>query len=405
MSLFSYTDPAVLAALNPVLVPIGRELREVTYRVTSLCDVRTAEDLPERCLIGSVDAASFVQSEAGWSVRYVDAAPESDTTVRYKADSKLLTVAPRWRGIAGPVGVVREPKRWVDVIRWVFPYGIPADWAKHQQSHLHSHCNIEVLTCRNTPPAVAFCPDAFLNTVVCPVPATRLSDLPLVFDRISQDERVACGFSLRLEEGRSAVAYVLSDVRDFKVTPETAWRRRALQTGIVPREKGFWSRDNGVGKSCVVLGNQYNLIVDCAFRDVEWIVEHLHVAGLIGGADPAGQVRDADAPEARAIVVPTVTALTRAPLIPRGRKDGRKLAFLRITDEKTFERALALNPCGAYPGARDELHALQIDCAKKLLAALSEIGVQSKRRWRVVRKALNYVARVDIGKPEEPVVN
>ena len=83
MSLFSYTDPAVLAALNPALVPIGRELRGVTYRVTSPCDVRTADDLPERCLIGSVDAASFVQSEDGWCVRYVDAAPESDTTVQY----------------------------------------------------------------------------------------------------------------------------------------------------------------------------------------------------------------------------------------------------------------------------------------------------------------------------------
>ena len=104
-------------------------------------------------------------------------------------------------------------------------------------------------------------------------------------------------------------------------------------------------------------------------------------------------------------MVPTVSALTCAPLIPRGRKDGRKLGFLRITDEKTFERALALNPCGAYPGARDELHALQIDCAKKLLAALSEIGVKPKRRWRVVRKALKYVARVGSGKPDEPAVD
>ena len=287
----------------------------------------------------------------------------------------------------------------------MFPYGIPRDWAKAQQDRLHSRYNIEVLTCRDTPQGGSFFPDAFLHTVVCPVSASRLSDLPLVFERISQDERVACGFSLRLEEGRGAVAYVPSDVKDFNVTPETAWRRRALQTGIVPREKGFWSRDNGVGKSCVVLGNQYNLIVDCAFRDVEWIVEQLHIAGLIGGADLACQARDADAPEARAIVVPTIAALTCAPLIPRGRKDGRKLGFLRITDEKTFERALALNPCGAYPGARDELHALQINCAKKLLAALSETGVQSKRRWRVVRRALKYVARVDIGKPEEPVGN
>ena len=67
-------------------IPIGQTNR-TTVESKEPAQVRQASDLPAVLFLGSLDYDSFTQHAAGWSVRYVDADPQTFVEVDFDATS------------------------------------------------------------------------------------------------------------------------------------------------------------------------------------------------------------------------------------------------------------------------------------------------------------------------------
>jgi hypothetical protein len=121
----------------PTLIPIGRRTGEVRNLDTSPGSVRSANDLPERFLTGTLDPSSFSLTGKVWRARYVDAAPGSWTTVELNERGQLR-VETWWQGVQGAISYCGFPPTWARAVQTTFLHEIPGDWANLQRERLQS---------------------------------------------------------------------------------------------------------------------------------------------------------------------------------------------------------------------------------------------------------------------------
>ena len=105
--------------------------------------------------------------------------------------------------------------------------------------------------------------------------------------------------------------YIEGRCDDVRINPADTFVRAWEQTGLAPDSAPLWERPANRPAALTVRRRHYSLVVQCAFRDIERVVEHLHAHRLID-----------DASWAESAVLEN-----HAVILPLALRDGRELRF------------------------------------------------------------------------------
>jgi hypothetical protein len=288
----------------PRLIPLGRPTdRPVMPPFRAPADVVGASDLPRELFTSVLRPESFLARDDGWDVRYVGNTPDTFIDVSYERSAGALTASHVWRGVPGPVTTVKR-NRWEELTT-AFVLGAPSDWDSVLQERLMGRFNVRYEIGPLEPRRFILFPTALFNRIICPIPITQLRRAVAALYEMRADPEIGRTGPARLEWTISAVEYRDGEGLASPTNPAEAAILTRTHLGLLPIEppKAYAGSDGD--RVLMVRRAHYNVVVCCAFADVERVIEHLYRARVVGGACPTGgEEVHLSQPEFRAIVMP-----------------------------------------------------------------------------------------------------
>jgi hypothetical protein len=269
--------PAFKVAQETGFIPIGQTNR-ATVECRPPAEVEQVSDLPARLFLGALDHGSFSKRATGWSVRYVDADPQTFVEIDFDTGNKHpLVVRHVWRGIEG---VVTHTKgSWQEATR----YGglFSGKWHRHINTQMCSRYNLRVFEEPKTPPfqfAHSY-PEGFYFTLLCPVPTHRLIDLVKLLDILDADYDVAGRVLMYVVKTPSRIEYVRDRCFDIPKDPVEVATYSRQRTGLPCRGLPYWD-DSGIS---ILHVNRWVYLAHIVFplRDLERVLAHGRAQGFL----------------------------------------------------------------------------------------------------------------------------
>jgi hypothetical protein len=321
-------DPTPADTLDLAFIPVGATHRAPLGDCLPPPEVRTADDLPSRLLLGDLDRERFRADPSGWSVRYRDADPETYVDLRFDAKTRLLVFTQVWRGLAGPE-VWARGEDWSEAARTAC-LRFPQIWDARAAWRLETRYNLRYLAGSVGRSRIVGLPDGDFREVVVPIPLRRLPQLALALATLEVDRTVAAVVTVFATLVQQQVDYVEGRCPELPTDPEALARRSREAVGLPCHELPGWQQTPGGPLTLSVRRWVYLAHVGCAFRDLLRVLGHLHHFGLVGDAE-----WDCDAHprglEWRALVLPAGLSAEggRPQLFDEG--PTRRVAYGRLT--------------------------------------------------------------------------
>jgi hypothetical protein len=336
-----------LPELIPI-VPVTRAPLVGYQRPSAVC---SASNVPGRLFIGTLEPSRFTLTPDGWTVRYAGSAPDTYVDVCYARSSNQLSAAQVWRGVPGPCTCTGDD-RWEALCKG-YLFGLPADWEELLRKRLGDGLNVHYMPETSGTFRYVFFPDGIFYSVVCPVRLADLRTAVRVVRAIDADPCVMGCVMARLELTVSAVNYLEGSSSEVPSDPVAAWIQAWRRDGLMPVELPLWeTRPSDGSRALTVRRLHYNLVLGCAFADLELVLEHLHRHGLVGVA--ASRLHDdshVHTPEFRALLIPALTGLGRAQIQFFDEAGTRRLTYRAVADhEKELVACEMIDGAGASGG-------------------------------------------------------
>lgn len=224
-----------LSAL-PYSISLSRHLpvrRPFTFKNWTLSAVRSADDLPPYLMLGPLDAASFTQSEEGWSARWQGTEPDTHFDVTYEAQADQWVIRQTWRGIDGGISYYSAQvplERAVTTLYARFP---PA-WQEGIKTLLESTYQITVVPKPQGGYTLCGTPDGALHTIVFPVAVKDLRATQERIARLAQSAGLCYPLGVEARRIFQAINYVEGKAPHWTAQSWLVFIQSAAETGLPP---------------------------------------------------------------------------------------------------------------------------------------------------------------------------
>lgn len=280
----------------PKLLPLPAIQRPVTVPVDKLAEVKSAADLPERLLLGDLDAGSFRHEKKGWSAVWRDADGHS---AKFRCAGGLSSLELRYDDDEAVTLVTAE--RFAELAQTIQNIH-PGAWLARLAEKLEAAYNLRVFPHREEDAVGGDFPDGHLLTLVMPVPADRLADIVELHKRLGTDAAIRGGIDGYLRYGFSTVNYIEGRNHPMLAHPAGLVLHHVNALGTPAAEMPAREEDASGTMAWTLARSHYLYVAHCHLRDMARFVERLAGAGLV--AAPSGREGWPHGPEFGAAILP-----------------------------------------------------------------------------------------------------
>ena len=265
----------------PKLLALPAVERPVRIPVTHFAEVKSADDLPDRLLLGDLKPESFRWEKKGWSAEWLDADGHrarfrfagglSSLELSYRGDEAVtLTTAERFVDLGQTVQTI-HPGAWLDILG----------------RHLDGQYNLRVFPHREDDAVGGDFPDGHLLTLVMPVPADRLMALFDLHKRLQGDAGIRTGLSAYLRLAFSVVNYIEGRNPAMLAHPAGLVLHHVNALGTPAAEMPVREMDEEGVVAWTLRRSHYLYVAHLHLREAVRLVRRLADAGFIARADDA----------------------------------------------------------------------------------------------------------------------
>lgn len=290
MSTLSITRERVdtTGAPSPIeldLLPVGVTTRARTIGYQAPDKVCSAADLPSRLYLGDLVQGSFRTCGNGWTARYRDAAPDTGVDLEYRAstDSGSLIATLAWAGISDLKIAARD---WTTLARYM-AFDFPRSWERAAKRTLETAFNLRLTERTEFAPLMSGFPDGPIQSLVFPVPSSRLRALTTVLAAIDADAEIAAPVSVFVTTADTQVDYIDGRCADVPNTPRALAAHSRRSTGLACDGKPASRTIDGGVRALTLRRWVFVAHVVCSFRDLTRVVSTCGRHGFIGARDDA----------------------------------------------------------------------------------------------------------------------
>lgn len=368
----------------PELILLGTSDRPGGSTDVKPLDVAKPDDLPRRLLVGSLVHESISITADEWHAEWRDDELDASVSLTCLRSSRLVLFDTAWRGIRGYSGST-TCRGWMDAVKaifgWPLELDLPADWLDLWHVRLGSRFNVLVSDEVPEGYAAAYFPDGILFDITVPLPIARLRDALSCQQAINADPTIAAVVHSRVELGHTVVNYIDKLCPDFADSSEGAYDQTFAEMGLPPSEAPLREAPAGKPAALTVRRNHYNLIVGCAFRDTERVLQQLNAHGIVGSAYTSqGMDERSSALEYKALVTRggVVELADHVQYFDTDRT--RRITWAKISDISSLD-AVSLADCSTVFGEAGELITNAETYAAELWSEYQEeVGRKAVRR-------------------------
>lgn len=255
------------------------------YRRTPFPEVCVPDELPPYLLLGSLDRDSFHSEDAGWTARWIGAAPDTFVEAKYERASRRLELRQVWRGIDGGMSYTTgdDVGRGVQMLYMPFP----AIWDKAAAERLEAAYRLKYWPAEPEQYGFAGIPDGGFKTIGVPVPVTRLAAIKDCFERLGRDSELAVPTSGRLELRFGTINHVTGKGPAWTEDPMQLYLASFNANGLVPLGLPQLEHGRDGSSAWTVRRFVYLALITVPFAGLEFVIERLAEHGLIRRTDDA----------------------------------------------------------------------------------------------------------------------
>ena len=281
----------------PKLLALPAVERPVRIPVTHFAAVRSADDLPDRLLLGDLRPESFRWEKKGWSAVWVDA---DGHRARFRHAGGLSSLELAYRG--DEAVTLTGAERFVDLGQTVQTIH-PGAWLDILGRHLEGQYNLRVFPHREDDAVGGDFPDGHLLTLVMPVPADRLMALFELHRRLQGDADIRTGLTAYLRLAFSVVNYIEGRNPAMLAHPAGLVLYHVNALGTPAAEMPVRETDEEGVAAWTLRRSHYLYVAHLHLREAARLVSRLAGAGFIA---QAGEAREGypQAPEFGAALLP-----------------------------------------------------------------------------------------------------
>lgn len=281
----------------PKLLALPAVERPVRVPVSHFAEVKSADDLPDRLLLGDLERESFRWEKKGWSAEWVDA---DGHRARFRHAGGLSSLELAYRG--DELVTLTSAERFVDLAQTVQTIH-PGAWLDILGRHLQGQYNLRVFPHREDDAVGGDFPDGHLLTLVMPVPADRLMALFDLHKRLQGDADIRTAYTAYLRLAFSVVNYIEGRNPAMLAHPAGLVLHHVNALGTPAAEMPLRETDADGLTAWTLRRSHYLYLAHLHLREVARLVARLAEAGFIGRA---GDAREGwpHAPEFGAALLP-----------------------------------------------------------------------------------------------------
>lgn len=353
----------------PKLIQLPAIQRPVRVPVDKLAEVKSADDLPDRLLLGDLVPDSFKHVKKGWTAEWRDADGHS---AKFRFAGGLSSLELRYDGDEAVTLVTAE--RFAELAQTIQNLH-PGAWLAKLAEKLEAGYNLRVFPHREEDAVGGDFPDGHLLSLVMPVPAERLMELYDLHKRLQSNADIRGGIDGYVRYGFSVVNYVEGRNHPMLAHPVGLVLHHVNALGTPAAEMPQREEDEEGTAAWTLQRSHYLYVVHIHLRDAARFVAKLAEAGLIAVAGSGREGWPAGA-EYGAVILPFGYEYAAANAWWFDRQGSRRMFYPKFAD--TDDR----NQMGGHSGdvwlkalirdARKAAEACRADTARVFAEGLSQ---------------------------------
>ncbi len=285
------------APVFPKLLALPTIERPVHVPVATPAEVKSADDLPDRFLLGDLVRESFKLQKKGWVAEWRD--PDGHLA-RYRFAGHLSSLELAYDGDEMVTLITAE--KFAELGQSVQNIH-PGSWMGKLTERLEPVYNVRVFPHREDDAVGGDFPDGHLLTLVLPMPADRLLDLYELHKRLESDAGLKTGVSAYLRLTYSVVNYLEGRNPAMLTHPVGLVMHHVNALGTPASEMPTREVDEEGVAALTLRRSHYLYVAHLHLREMTRFVEKLAQAGFIGRKGERSEGYP-DGPEFSAAVLP-----------------------------------------------------------------------------------------------------
>jgi len=325
---------------------------QFAWREWSPAIVRSAADLPQYLILGSLDPSTFEQSAGGWSARWQGTEIDTHFDVAYRADSGRWEIGQTWCGLNGGFGLFPVKVSLEKVISEGLYSRFPGNWDAESKSQLETKYQMTVVEQPKDFYSIFGIPDGAFRTIIFPVAVHNLGAVRDWIRVLVERSPLAYPVTVDARLVFQAINYVDGKAPEWTTQPAAVFNHSVIETGLLPQ--AFPVREEAKdGSAAWTLRREiYFLSIGVPFAGLTDFLERIAIAN--------GPVRRTSDPEFRFELRPVV--------IPAGYEI--QIESLATLDDKRATRSFLTFPrLGGMPASVEEVLSAEMNSSETLAKA------------------------------------
>ena len=197
--------------------------------------VRSASDLPQYLVLGSIDPSIFHLSPEGWFARWQGTEDDTHFDVTYKASEKRWEVQQTWRGIDG--GLSRYPAKIPldKLIAQTLYMQFPSLWDRAAKSRLEKDYQLTLIEQPENGYNLFGLPDGAFRTIFFPVSVRNLRPVQEWIRSIINESPLTYPISIEAKLIFQVINYLEGKAPEWTSQEGTVFLNSIEETGLAPQ--------------------------------------------------------------------------------------------------------------------------------------------------------------------------
>lgn len=292
----------------PRSVPLFRyapDRRPFYWRDWSPAHVHSAEDLPQRLILGDLAPSTFERSAAGWSARWTGTEDLTYFDVAYKAETQQWEIRQTWCGLDGGFSTYPSRMPLDKLIGQTLYMQFPRNWDREAKSRLEADYQLTVIEQPKNLYSSWGIPDGAFRTIAFPIAVRNLRPVRQWLEEIISGSPLAYPITVEAKLVFQALNYLEGKAPEWTSQQALAFNQSVVETGLAPQSFPVREESNDGSAAWTLRREIYFLFIGLPFAGVTDFLSRM--------ATPNGPIRRAVDPslrfELRPIVMPAALEL------------------------------------------------------------------------------------------------
>ena len=194
--------------------------------------VRTAKDLPNYLILGSLDKSTFEITNEGWSAIWQGTEDNTYFKVKYLAEKERYEINQKWCGVDGGISMYTSKIPLGKIIAERLYIWFP--WDSEAKNTLEQKYQITYFEQPKEYPTMCGIPDGTFKTIAFPVLIRNLRPVREWLQKITSDSNINYPISAEAKLLFQAINYLEGKAPDWTTNKTSVFISSLDETGIVP---------------------------------------------------------------------------------------------------------------------------------------------------------------------------